>query len=149
MGGHRSEWDAQFRDDIGAFLDDASIDAAVDHGRPAELPPRENVNYFAVTDMSGGGRDASTLCICHRDGERIIADAVRGRHGDPHAAVLEYTALVKQHRCATIWGDNYAKEWVAGAYRAAGLVYRQSPLVRSDLYLEGQVLFTRGLVSIR
>jgi hypothetical protein len=143
-----SEWDAQFRDDIGAFLDDASIDAVVDHGRPAELPPRENVNYFAFTDMSGGGRDASTLCICHRDGERIIADAVRGRHGDPHAAVLEYTALVKQHRCATIWGDNYAKEWVAGAYRAAGLVYRQSPLVRSDLYLEGQVLFTRGLVSI-
>ena len=33
-----AEWDAEFRTDIGAFLDDASIDAAVDHGRPLELP---------------------------------------------------------------------------------------------------------------
>ena len=145
-----SEWDAQFRDDIATFLDDASIDAAIDHGRPAELPPRENVTYFAFTDMSGGGHDASTLCICHRDRERIVADVVRGRRGphDPAAVAAEYATLMKSYRCTTIWGDNYAKEWVAGAYRAVGLEYRQSPLVRSDLYLEGQVLFTRGLISV-
>jgi hypothetical protein len=145
-----AEWDAQFRTDIGAFLDDALIDRAVEHGRPLELPPRENIVYHCFTDMSGGGADASTICICHRDGERIIADVVRGRRGphDPAAVAAEYAALAKQHRCSTITGDNYAKEWVAGAYRAAGLEYRRSPLVRSDLYLEGAVLFARGLVSI-
>jgi hypothetical protein len=143
-----AEWDAQFRDDLASFLDDASIDVAIDHGRSAELPPRENVVYFAFVDMAGGGADASTLCICHRDGERFVVDVIRGRRGDPHAATLEFAGLAKQYRCATVTGDNYAKEWVAGAYRAAGREYRRAPLVRSDLYLEGQVHFTRGLVSI-
>jgi hypothetical protein len=146
-----AEWDAEFRDDLSSFLDDASIDAAVEHGRPAELPPRENVVYFAFVDMSGGGHDASTLAIVHRDGEgRIVVDVVRGRRGphDPAAVAAEYAALAKQYRVRAVIGDNYAKEWVAGAYRSAGLEYRRSPLVRSELYLEGQVQFSRGLVSI-
>jgi hypothetical protein len=143
-----SEWDGEFRNDLSQFLDDATIDAAVDHSRPAELPPIEKVTYFAFTDMSGGGQDASTICIVHRDGDRIIADAIRGRRGDPNAAVKEFAALAKQYGCRSITGDNYAKEWVAGGYRNAGLEYRRSRLVRSDLYLEGLPLFTRGLVSI-
>jgi hypothetical protein len=86
--------------------------------------------------------------IVHVEGERYIADAVRGRKGNPQEAVIEFVKLVKQYRCSTITGDNYAKEWVAGAYRGAGLEYRRAPLPRSDLYLEGLPLFTRGLVSI-
>jgi hypothetical protein len=35
-----SEWDGEFRSDLLQFLDDALIDAAVDHDRPLELPPR-------------------------------------------------------------------------------------------------------------
>ena len=34
-----SEWDAEFRTDISAWLDDASIDRAIELGRPLELPP--------------------------------------------------------------------------------------------------------------
>ena len=98
--------------------------------------------------MSGGGRDASTIGIAHRDGDRFVADAIRGRHGDPNAAVTEFAVLAKQYGCRTVTGDNYAKEWVANAYRNVGLEYRRSRLVRSDLYLEGLPLFTRGLVSI-
>jgi hypothetical protein len=145
-----AEWDAQFRDDLVTFLDDAAIDAAVEHGRPAELPPRKGLVYFAFTDMSGGGHDASTLCICHREGDRVIADVMRGRRGhhDPAAVAADYAALAKDYRCRAITGDNYAKEWVAGAYRSAGLDYRRSPKTRSELYLEGQVLFARGLISI-
>jgi Terminase large subunit, ATPase domain len=146
--GATAEWDAEFRNDIAAFLDDASIDAAVDHSRPVELPPREGTLYHSFTDMSGGGADASTLTIGHLEGERFIADAVRGRHGDPHAAALDFSYLTKQYHCRTIWGDNYSKEWCAGFYRAQNLEYRQSQLVRSALYLEGQVYFSRGLVSI-
>jgi len=145
-----AEYLALFRDDIQTFLDDGSIERAVEYGRPAELPPCNGVVYFAFTDISGGGREASTLSILHRDGERFVADVVRGRRGphDPAQAAAEFAALAKQYRIRTIWGDNYAKEWVAGAYRAAGLEYRKSPLIKSDLYLEGQVLFARGLVNI-
>ena len=37
-----AEWNAQFRSDIDAVLDDGQIMAAVDMGRPRELPPRSS-----------------------------------------------------------------------------------------------------------
>jgi hypothetical protein len=145
-----SEWDGEFRADLSAFLDDASIDAAVDHNRPLELPPREGVEHVAFTDASAGRHDAFTVSVCHREGERIVADVVRGRRPpfDPASVAAEYAALAKQYGCSTITGDNYAPGWVAGAFTAAGVEYRRSPLTRSELYLEGLPLFTRGLVSI-
>ena len=53
-----SEWQAQFRSDIDAFLDDGQIMAAVDMGRPRELPPRPGISYSAFTDASGGRSDS-------------------------------------------------------------------------------------------
>jgi hypothetical protein len=147
-----AEWDAEFRDDLSSFLDDQSIDAAVDHGRPLELPPREGVVYFCFVDMSGGRHDLSTIAIVHAEGEgderRYVADVIRGRKGDPHAAVQEFVELAKCYRCSTVTGDNYAAEWVAGAFREARAEYLQSKLVRSELYLAGLPLFTRGVVSV-
>jgi hypothetical protein len=43
-----AEWDAEFRSDLSQFLDDDTIDAAIDHGRPLELPPREGLAYFRL-----------------------------------------------------------------------------------------------------
>lgn len=124
-----AEWDAEFRTDIGAFLDDQSIDAAVNYSRPLELPPREGVLYHTYVDMGGGRHDASTIGIMHFIGEgderRFVADVVRGRKGDPHAAVREFVELAKQYRCSVITGDNYGAEWVAGSFREAGCEYRQ------------------------
>ena len=76
-----------------------------------------------------------------------MARGWRGPH-NPHQAAAEFAALAKSHRVHTIWGDNYAKEWVAGTYRKLGLEYRKSPLPKSDLYLESLPLFRRGLVRI-
>ena len=111
-----SEWDAEFRTDLSAFLDDASIDAAIDHGRPLELPRRENVAYRAFTDASAGRHDAFTVCIAHRDGERVIADVVRGKKPpfDPASVAKEYAGLAREYGCSST-GDNYAPGWVAGA----------------------------------
>jgi hypothetical protein len=64
-----AEWDAEFRSDIGAFLDDELIDAAINHGRPLELPPVEDVIYRAFVDAAGGGPDAYTLAIGHKQGD--------------------------------------------------------------------------------
>jgi hypothetical protein len=146
-----SEWDAEFRSDIGAFLDDDLIDGAVAHGRPLELPPLNGVQYRAFTDASGGvGADAYTLAIGHMDGECCVADLVRGTSGkfDPYAVTKEYAALCKEYRCVEVTGDAYAREWVAGTWRAAGIGYRKSPLPKSEIYLECIPLFTRGLVAL-
>jgi hypothetical protein len=144
-----SEWDAEFRSDLSAFLDDASIDAAVDHGRPRELPPREGVVYHAFTDATGGGPDAFTLCVGHLEGERFVCDVMRGsRAKDVNATAVEYARVAREYGCRSITGDAYAKGWVSGAFLAAGLEYRRSARVRSDLYLDGLPMFLRGLVSI-
>ena len=42
-----SEWGGGFRTDISAFLDDATIEAAVNYGRPIELPPQPHIFYKA------------------------------------------------------------------------------------------------------
>jgi hypothetical protein len=145
--GARSEWYAEWRDDLASFLDDHLIDAAVDRDRPLELPPKVGRFYKAFVDVSGGaiGGDAYTLCIAHREGNQYVVDVVRGRQGpfDPGEVTREYAALCREYRCHGVVGDKYGAEWVASAWRKCGLVYTPSVLAASELYLECLPLFTR------
>jgi hypothetical protein len=153
-----AEWDAEFRADLAAFLDDALIDGAVEHGRPLELSPRSGyAHYVAFTDPAGGvGADAYTIAIGHKERgakeqqETFVIDALRGTSGkfDPVEVTRQYATLLKDYRINTVTGDAYAAEWVAGAWRAAGCVYVRSPLAKSQTYLETIPLFTRGLVRL-
>jgi hypothetical protein len=149
-----SEYDALFRSDISTFLDDALIDAAIEHGRPLELPPRPHPSFYrAFTDSAGGtGRDAYTLAIAHKEGEKYVVDCVRGtRSGqrfDPQQVTKEYAELLQQYRISGVTGDNYAAQWVAGAWLDTGIVYTTSDIPKSAIYLECLPLFTRGLVRL-
>jgi hypothetical protein len=147
-----AEWDAQFRSDIASFLDDQTIDSCIEYGRPLELPPQPNTIYKAFTDASGGvGADAYTLGISHKDAEGLcILDVIRGTSGkfDPHQVTRDYAALCRDYRIREIVGDAYSAQWVAGAWREAGVEYRKSSLPKSGIYLECIPLFTRGLVRL-
>jgi hypothetical protein len=149
-----SEWDAEFRADISTYLDDELIDAAVEHGRPLELSPRPYPAFYrAFVDASGGtGRDSYTIAVAHKEGERYVVDLVRGtRPGqkfDPQEVTRQYADLLKEYRIGSVTGDNYAAQWVAGAWRDIGIVYVQSDIPKSRIYLEVLPLFTRGLVRL-
>jgi hypothetical protein len=145
-----AEWDGLFRSDLSQFLDDASIDAAVDFGRPLELPPRDVVKYEAFADASAGRHDAFCFGIGHREDGRIVADVIRGRRPpfDPATVAGEYAELAKEYRCAKVLGDAYAGEWVSNAFKAAGVEYARCELPKSALYLEALPYFMRGAVSI-
>jgi hypothetical protein len=148
-----SEWDATFRNDLSSFLDDALIDAAVEHGRPLELPPIRD-RYFlyqAFTDVSGGtGRDAYTLAVGHKENELFLIDAVCGTTGkfDPQMVTEQYAARLKEYGCATVTGDAYAAEWVAQAWSRTGISYVRSDIAKSQIYLNCIPLFMRGLVRL-
>jgi len=149
--GASAEWDALFRTDIGAFLDDELIDAAVDRGRPLELSPVDGVVYVAFIDASGGvGADAYTICIGHKEGDSLVIDVVRGTSGkfNPQAVTKEYAALCKDYRITKVTGDAYGAEWVAGAWRGLGFEYIKSPQPKGALYLESLPAFTRGLARL-
>jgi hypothetical protein len=144
-----SEWDAQFRSDLSQLLDDASIDAAIDRDRPLELPPKYGVTYECFADASAGRRDAFTMCVGHWDQDQFICDAIWGRHPpfDCAGVASDFVALAKSYNCRSIT-QHYSGEWVAQAFRDAGMTSRPSELSKSQLYLEGLQLFLRGLVSI-
>jgi hypothetical protein len=144
-----SEWEGGFRTDIAAFLDDETIEHAIDPARPLELPPRK-LKYVAFVDPSGGRHDAFTLSIGHQQGERFIADVVRGRQSpfDPKDVAAEFAPLLKEYGLTSVVGDNYSAEWVVGAFKDEGIGYEVSELVKSQLYLESLPLFMRGAVSI-
>jgi hypothetical protein len=149
----RSEWDAQFRDDIAGFLDDTLIEQAIDRDRPLELPPRDGVHYRAYVDASGGavGGDAYTIAIGHQEADTFIIDAIRGRAGpfDPEQLTQEYANLCREYRCdAGVVGDKYGREWVASAWRKCSLPYTAATLTASETYLEALPLWTRSAVRI-
>ena len=148
--GAASEWDAEFRRDISAFLDEATIEAAIDHNRPLELPPRVDRTYRCFIDASGGRSDHYVAAVGNVRNGRYVIDCVRGHAPkfDPGYATKELADLVKQYRCWSVTGDSYAAEWVEAAWRHNDLVYEQSEMVKSELYLEALPLFTRGLVSM-
>jgi hypothetical protein len=147
-----AEWDAMFRADIGAFLDDELIDRAVEHGRPLELPPVDGVVYWCFVDASGGAvsGDAYAIAIGHREGETCVIDLVRGCNGpfDPQEVTKEFAALCRDYHVSRVTGDNYAREWVAGAWRDTGREYVRSPQPKGEIYLECVPVFTRGLVRL-
>jgi hypothetical protein len=146
-----AEWLGRWRSDLATFLSDDLIDAAVDHNRPLELAPQADIVYRAFIDMSSGVGDASTIAIAHRDlGDRVVVDVIRGVPAphDPASVAREFVALAKEYRCRVITADQYAKGWVRGTIEACGAEYKQSKLPRSELYLEGLVLFARGQVRM-
>ena len=147
--GARAEWEASFRSDLAAFLDDATIEAAIDHARPLELPPRD-FQYTAFTDPSGGRHDAFTLCIGHEQGETFVCDLIRGVKPPftPDEVVKLYAKLMRDYGVSEVVGDGYSEAWVETAFLDHGIAYKRSELKKSQLYLESLPLFTRGAVSI-
>jgi hypothetical protein len=148
--GANSEWDATFRSDLSAFLDEATIEAAVDYGRPLELPPRSEHLYQGFVDASGGRHDAYAIAIGHGENGRFVIDTIRGHHApfDPGAVTAEFAVLAKQYRLHSVRGDYYSAGWVEGAWREQGLRYERSEKSKSEIYLEVLPVFTRGLALL-
>jgi hypothetical protein len=145
-----AEWDAQFRADISAFLSEDLIELATDRSRPPELPPRKGVTYRCFVDASGGRHDSYTVCIAHKDGERIVVDVLRGAEPpfDPQQATREIAALAKEYWLREVYGDAYSADWIVSAFKECEISYEKAPKDKSELYIEGLPLFARGLVSL-
>jgi hypothetical protein len=146
---YRSEVLGEFRAGVATFMDPEALTACVVPGR-RELPLTDGVQYAAFTDPSGGGRDAFTLAIGHRAGERIVVDCLRAWTPpfNPSGVVTEAAALLKTYRCKTVTGDRYAGEWPREAFRSVGIEYRVSELDRSRLYLEMLPIINAATVEL-
>ncbi len=156
------EYEAEFTDDLSAFLPTAWVQAAVKAGR-FELPPRAGVTYVAACDPSGGGPDAFTFTIVHRDGERVVQDVLKGykrvagQSPNLSAVVREIAEYLRAYRIREIYGDRFTGNWARQEFQKAGIAYNHLEVERngktvyvdrSTAYGEVGPLFAQGLIEL-
>jgi hypothetical protein len=133
----RAEWGGEFRTDVTNFIDADVVQACVAPGT-RELPPVRGIRYFGFCDPSGGSSDSMTLCIAHRDGDRVVVDAIRERRPpfSPTDVCLEFAATLKSYGVGNVQSDKYAGTWVVEALASCGIRCEQSAKPKSDLYID-------------
>lgn len=155
--GARSEWDAEFREDIAQFLEDELIDRAVVPGRK-ELPYLMRRSYVAFCDPSGGRHDAMTLAIAHPevakvaevDGTKIVLDRllIERPPFEPETVVQKFAEQIRAFGLTKVTADRYAAEWVAGAFRRYGITLEACEPDKSAIYAECLPLFAQNRLEL-
>jgi len=134
----RSEFDAEFREDLENFLPMELISSAIVPGR-IELLPMKNVRYHGFCDPSGGRSDSMTLAICHQDKTRgkIIVDLVKEvvPPFTPSVVVKDFSNSLKSFGISFLKADAYAGEWVSESFANHGIMVENSELTKSQIYL--------------
>lgn len=150
----RSEWDAQFREDISQWLADELLEAA----REGRTGGKKRAPV-AFVDMSGGRHDASVLAIAHGEdvGEaadrappRLVLDVlehVKAPH-EPSLVVDRFCRILKDRNIARVTGDRYGAEWVSSAFRQRGITYESSELDKSAIYMEVLPAFAERRIAL-
>jgi hypothetical protein len=135
-----TEYGAEFRSDLEAFVPREVVDACTIPGRRS-LPPQARVAYSAFVDPTGGSADSFTLAIAHRVADRaeeddVVIDVVeeRGAPCNPVDVVAEFAALLTAYSITRVTGDRYAGEWPREAFRRHGIAYEPADRPKSDLY---------------
>ncbi|MEN6560473.1 MAG: hypothetical protein ABFD52_06850 [Acidobacteriota bacterium] len=146
----RSEYLAEFRDDIETFLTTESIEAVIVPGRKA-LPRLDGVRYFGFLDSSSGMADAAAAAIAHREtGGKVILDRLEVRPS-PHSPldVLKgFMGIFKEYGIFEVRADRYAVGFTSQAIAESGLKYVPSDLDKSSIFREFEPLVTTGQVEL-
>ena len=145
----RAEWLAEFRSDLEAFLTIEAIQAVMVQGR-YELPPMGNLHYSAFVDPSGGRRDAATLAIGHKEGERVIVDVARRWKSphDPGVVAADMAGVLKAYRVRRVTGDRYGGAWPETEFLKHQISYTPSDRDKSALYLAFLPMVLSGQVEL-
>jgi hypothetical protein len=142
----RSEWLAEWRDDIAAFLSRELVEGAIDKGVTAR-PPESGIEYFGFADPSGGLGDSYTCGIAHRDDDgRCILDALHERKApfDPAEATAEIAALLKSYSISKVTADRYAAQWPVAEFARHDITLEHSERDRSAIYGDFLPMLTSG-----
>ena len=151
------EYEAEFADDVAAFLPGDWVERAV-IGDRSELAPQPGGLYTAAVDPSGGGHDAFTLAIVHPEGNggqpQIVQDVMRRwvRRGsepvDLAGVVAEAAAILRRYGLSQVFGDRYSAEWVRQAFQREGIWYEETATDKSRAFLEVERLFAQGRIEV-
>lgn len=133
----KSEFMAEFRDDVSEYLPRHVIEGVVIKDR-MELLPRSEIKYRAFVDVSGGRVDAAALAIGHMEQSKVVIDCLRHYKPpfNPEHVCAEVAAELGRFNLNRVMGDNFAAEFTAAAFERCGIRYTKCDKVKSTLYLE-------------
>jgi len=149
------EYEAEFAEDVAAFLPSAWVDAAVVAGR-YELPPPAVAVFFAV-DSSGGGSAVFTLAGLHCEDRAgrvyYVHDVLKGwtrtreRTINLEATVDEAAEIVRRYGADAVLGDQYSAGWVRQAFERRGILYIVAP-EKSVAYASLEPVLAQGALDL-
>jgi hypothetical protein len=133
---NKAEYLAQFRSDLETFVPLEVINACTVAGR-FELAPGQVRNAFGFVDMSGGKADSHCCAIAFKNANNVavLAALMEKQRGDTENVVREFAALLRNYG-TSVHGDLYGRNWVTDAFRRHDIKLIDSPMNRSELYLE-------------
>jgi hypothetical protein len=145
----KSEYLGEFRDDVGIFINAELIENLVVHGRQENLP-RSGTRYVAFADLSGGRNDASALAIAHRDGRKVILDALDWHPSphNPHVVIARMIERLREWRVSRVMADAYSAEFAVEAFRGGGITCEKSKKNKSQLYSEILPVLCAGEIEL-
>lgn len=145
----RAEFGAQFRDDIESFVRREVVEGAVVTGL-MERGPTTSMSYYGFCDPSGGGNDAMTLAIAHRESGMAVLDVVLEVRPpfSPDLVTRDFAQVLKAFGLTSVTGDRYAGEWPRERFRAHGVTYQVADMTRSEIYGALLPALNSGTVSL-
>ena len=146
----RSEYDAEFREDLESYMPIELIEAITVKGR-VMLPPEDGKRYRGFADVSGGRKDSFALGICHRDGEMIVLDRleeVRAPVPKPQDTVKDFCDVLHAYRITEVTGDRFGGNWSSSEFRKNGVRYIDSKLDKNEIYLQFQAIAAMHRVQL-
>ncbi len=144
-----AEYEAEFRNDIEAYIDPEQL-ARLTRSEPPEIPPMNGTRYMAFTDASGGGPDGFSLCIGHveKNGLVVIDLVTERTHKAPASVVEEYAKILHRYFIMEVTGDRYAGAWVEGEFAKYGITYHFSTMNRTELYQDFLAVANSGRIEL-
>jgi hypothetical protein len=148
-----SEYGAQFRSDLEAFVSREVVAASTAPGR-FELAPLEGAtHYTGFADAAGGsGADSFTAAVAHIDPatKHVIIDAVREKRPpfSPEQSVGELAMFFKSYRIRKITMDRWGGSFPTEAFAKFGITCVPSEKSKSEIYQDFLPLLNSGRVEL-
>ena len=136
----RSEYLAQFRDDLETYISREAVEAVVLPG-VREIARVSGVHYTGFIDAAGGsGGDSMTCAIAHfeaKDG-LVVLDAVREvkPRFSPESVVREFAKLFKSYGISRAYSDRWGGAFVVEAFAREGIKLDPAERTKSEFYGE-------------
>ncbi|MGJ0510340.1 MAG: hypothetical protein ACR652_25115 [Methylocystis sp.] len=149
----KSEFLAEFRNDVASYIDRDVVENAVLRG-VYEVPFFPGRQYFAFVDPSGGHSDSFTMGIATGKEECGVRSAqlVCVREFKPPfipSEVIEEIALTIKNYCVyEATSDRYAGEFPVEQFRNFGVTINPSEKSKSEIYRDALPLLNSGRVEL-